>query len=790
MSKELKIFNHFYLVQSKNPKNKTIEQYLIVALYCLLTTSLVAVPFFTNNQPVHAQKSSLSLVKQGNRLLKKGWVDNAIKVFRRAVKRNPQSITANLGLAIAYKRAGNIDAAWDSYQRVLSIDPNNQLALKTVGLLGTYRPEWQVGGIKALSNLLNFSPNDFQARSLRALLYYYQGRINDSVADYQILLANNPTPEIILGAAETYTYAQNYTQALELFNRYLYNGKSITSNAAIAYGRTLQKTGNPTQAIEVLETQLRGDISDSLMLTARAELSQAYLANNQQAQALDVLQPLRGRQDAVLLLAGALNEIRKRTNDSAIATEVANLYQQVLADNPNPSASLLLQVADVFSGLPQGEEIALQLYEQAAAKLPNDKSLVLRQLALKSKLGLISQNTLQRGLTQALQTPPQDTVELQKFASALVQINTRNPEFIPAYQNILQTGVDAPFLNFRIAQMYLQQKKTISARQALAAYTATSEGTNNLAAQLLAAEIELQEGNIEASARRYQAVLKVKPDNDEIINGALRALAGLRSQQKRFDEALSYYNQLLARQPQNPTYQLGQISVGYQAKKINQQQATTVLNNWLATQKATSTPPELYSLVGQLPASVQWEPLYKYLLQLQPDNLQIQERWLQVVAQRNPGLARALVKQFAAANPNNSTEVEGQLSKAIGELNLAGIAYEKVLTNQPDNMDALAALGGIRFEQSRYEAAEKIYSQILTQKPQNQEARMAIADLNIILDKPLAALVEMEKLHIQQMSEGVTDPKLEDKMQKLQEDFLLRRGFQPFWEDPNRRIRN
>ena len=65
-----------------------------------------------------------------------------------------------------------------------------------------------------------------------------------------------------------------------------------------------------------------------------------------------------------------------------------------------------------------------------------------------------------------------------------------------------------------------------------------------------------------------------------------------------------------------------------------------------------------------------------------------------------------------------------------------------------------------------------------------------IADLNIILDKPLAALVEMEKLHIQQMSEGVTDPKLEDKMQKLQEDFLLRRGFQPFWEDPNRRIRN
>ena len=505
-----------------------------------------------------------------------------------------------------------------------------------------------------------------------------------------------------------------------------------------------------------------------------------------------VLQPLRGRQDAVLLLAGALNEIRKRTNDPALAEEVAGLYQQALADNPNPSASLLLQTADVFSGLPQGERVALQLYQQAAVKLPNDKSLVLRQLALENKLSLISQNNLKRRLTGILQNLPQDSVELQSFASALVQINTRDPEFIPAYKGILQTGVDAPFLNFRIAQMYLQQKDTIAARQALEAYTATPEGANNLAGQLLAAEIELQEGNLEASARRYQAILDTNPDNNDIINGALRALAGVRSQQKRFDEALIVYNQLLARQPRNLTYQLGQISVAYQAKKISQQQATRVLNNWLATQKATLTPPELYSLVGQLPASSQWEPLYKYLLQLEPNNLQIQERLVQVVAQRNPAQARALVKQFAANtnNENNSTLVQGQLSKAIGDLDLAGIAYEKILANQPDSMDALTALGGIRFEQRRYETAQKIYSQILTQKPQDREARMAIADLNAILDKPLAALAQMEQLQIQQSSQGVTDGELSRRMQQLQEDFLLRRGFQPVWEDPNRRIRN
>ena len=795
MSKELRIKNNLYSEQGFKTKNKMLKLFLIFPVYFLLTTSLVTLPILTNVAPVQAQKSSSSLVRQGNKLLQKGWVNDAIKVFRRAIKRNPQSIRANLGLAIAYRKAGKIDAAWNSYQRVLEIDPNNQLALKTVGLLGTYRTEWQTRGIEALTILLNSSPNDLDSRSLRAVLYYYQGRINDSVADYQVLLANNPTPEILIGAGETFTYAGDYLKALELFNRYRSTGKSITGNknkqgAALAYGRTLQKTGNPTQAIEVLETLLRAsDTPDYLKITASSELSQAYLANQQQAQALAALEPLRGRADAVLPLARALNEIRKRTNNPALIQEIAGLYQQALAGDSNPSPFLLLEAADVFSGLPQGEQAALQLYQQAAAKLPNDPSLLLRQLALENKLGLVRENDLKQRLISVLQNLPQDPVKLQNLVSALVEINIRDPEFIPVYQSILQAGVDAPFLNFRIAQMYLLQQNTIAARQALAAYTATPEGANNLAAQLLAAEIELQEGDLEASARRYQAVLNLNPNNQEIVTGALRALAGVRSQQKRFDEALMAYDRLRAREPHNLIYQLGQISVAYQGDRVTQQQATTVLNNWLATQKATNTPPELYSLVGQLPASAQWEPLYNYLLQLEPNNLQIQERLLQIVAQRSPAQARALVQQFAA-NKANSYQVQGQLSKAIGDLDLAGKAYEKVLASQPGSTFALSSLAGIRFEQGQYEAAENIYSQIVAQKPQNQEARMAIADLNAILDKPLAALAQMEQLQIQQMSQGVTDRELSRRMQQLQEDFLLRRGFQPVWEDPNRRIRN
>lgn len=792
MSKELKINNNPHAEQRFQTESKMLKLFLMASFYFLFASSAIVLPIPNNIAPVQAKKSSSSLVQQGYKLLKKGWVNKAIEVFRQAIKSNPQSLRGNLGLAIAYKKAGKLDDAWNSYQRVLEIDPDNQLALKTVGLFGTYRQEWQAQGIEALTTFLNGNPNDLEARSLRAVLYYYQGRLKDSVADYQILLDKNPTPDILIGAAETYTYAEDYPKALELFNRYSATGKTITGNVAIAYGRSLHKTGNPTQAILVLDAALASADDRLDRITAITELSTAYLANGQTTEALSVLEPLRGRPDAILPLARVLNEIRKGSNDPTLGEEVAGLYQQAIENNPNPSADLLLEAANVFSGLPQREETALQLYQSAAAQLPNDQSLVLRQLALQNKLGLITQNDLKQRLIPVLQNLPQDPLELQNLANALVQINTRDSEFLPLYQNLLQTGVDAPFLNFRIAQMHLQQQNTIAARQALAAYTATPEGANNLAPQLLAAEIELQEGNLEASATRYQAVLDTNPDDNEIVTGGLRALAGIRTQQKRFDQALDVYNQLRTRDPQNVVYQLGEISVAYQANQISEQQATMVLSKWLATQKATLTPPELYSLVGQLPSNSQWEPLYKYLLQLEPNNLQIQERLLQVVAQRSPAQARALVKQFAAniTNEDKSYQVQGQLSKAIGDLDLAGIAYEKVLANQPDSIDALSSLAGIRFEQRQYETAEKMYNQILGEKPDNQQARKAIADLNAILDKPLEALVQMEKIQIQQMSEGVTDRELSRRMQQIQEDFLLRRGFQPTWEDPNRRIRN
>lgn len=746
---------------------------------------LVSLPVITNISPALAQAVPAAL-REAFTLLRQGRVKDAIAAFQQALRRYPNSLEAKLGLAISYRRQGLSQEAWQAYQDVLVQDPNNQLALKSVGLLGTYRPEWQVRGIEALTTLLTLNPNDTEARGLRALLYNYQQRFTEALADYKLVLQSNPTPEVLLGAAETYTNSGNPQQGLELFNRYQQaTGKSISGYSAIAYARALRETGNPAQAVQVLETQLRASTKlDDLAIQTRAALSRAYLANQQLNEARAILAPLEGNPNAILPLARSLNEIRNQTNNPALSEQVATLYRQALAKEPNPDPRLLREVADIFSGIPQERQTALQLYRQLVASQPNDRSLLVNQLALESQLGLISKPELRARLSAAVQPLPTDPNELQTLAQALAGIDPPGPEFLPVYQSLLAAGVNEPFLNFRIAQLLIESNNLVAARTALAAYTATPEGAKDLAPQLLAAEIERREGNLEASAQRYQALIASNLAASDVLNAALRGLSGIRLQQNRPTEAVAVFDQLVARNPQDLTLQLARAAIAYQAKLIDESQAEAVLNYWLQTQPATGAPPELFALVGTLPPNSRREPLYNALVQIDPNNIPVQLRLLQVIAKRNPSQARARVAQLIARDPNNigSYFLQGQLAQGIGELDLASRAYETILSAQPYNMDALSALGGIRFQQRRFDAATELYSQALALKPDDLAIRQSLISLDTAQDQQLQALAALEALQLEQIEKGAPTSDLSRQMQQIQEGFLQRRGFQPPWE--------
>jgi cellulose synthase operon protein C len=755
-------------------------------LLCFLSAGTPLLATALLPQPAYSQSVS-SLVQRGYTQLSQGLVQQAIATFERALQQSPNSVEAKLGLAIGYAREGKDEMAWDAYQRVLAQDPRNRLALQAVGKLGGFRPVWQVPGITALNTLLELDPNDREARAQRALLFSYQGRWSDAIGDYQtVLQAANPAPEALLGAAQAYTYGGNPAKGLELFQRYRsVTGSAIAKDAAIAYARALRETGDVNQSIGVLEGVLPRQLDD-FALQVRSELAQSYLASGQAAMALGALDPLRGNANARLPLARALNEIGKQAARPDLRTEAAQLYLEVFQEKGAGDLSLTREVADVLSGIPGQQQMALNLYRQLVQQNPSDRILAIRRLSLESRFGGMPNQAVQQQLRALLQPFPSDPAQQQALAQALIPFEP-TVELLPVYQALLQAGVNEPFLHFRMAQLLIEQGDLASAQAAIGVYKSSAQGQKDFASDVLLSDIDRRQGNYEGAAQRYLALLAIPNLDADVAYSALRGLAGVRVVQNRAIEAVGLYDQLLQRNPGDWQLRLGRTAIAYQAKLIPEAAADAVLVQFLQFNPG-ETPQEFYTLATLLPPNPQREPLYRALLQADPSNLDIQIRLIQVLSQRNPLEAQAFAnrlllqaQQMVTANPNSTMQtlfLRGRLAAALGNLKQAGDAYQAILSWQANNLEAVSALGGIRFQQREFEAASQLYSYVLAFQPDNATAQRSLAELAAVQGKSIEAMDRFG--YIQSQSGG--GPETQRRIQQLQEDFLQKRGFQPSWE--------
>nr|WP_228038296.1 tetratricopeptide repeat protein [Nodosilinea sp. LEGE 06152] len=744
-------------------------------LASLLTVALISGLEIGISPAALAQRSPQT--NQGYTLLDRGWVNDAIAAFQAALRQQPNSAEARLGLATAYQRAGRDADAWNAYQAVLQVSPDNTTALAALGELGGYRPEWQLGGINALNRLLSQNPDNIAALSQRALLYGYQGRFAESLADYDLLLGRNPSPQTLLGAAQIYAFSGDYAGALALFNRYRQTG-TIPAEALTAYALALQETGNAAGAIALLEPELREPgRTDDLSLGIRTGLANAYDASGQTARALELLAPLVGKPEARLPLARAYSAIGRRQLDPSLFEQATVLYQQALDATTSPSYGLRGEVADVLSEWPDTEALALAMFEQLAVENPSTASLRVKAGLLAYSLGTETAATVAEQLLPLLSPPPSSAPEQRAITTALVRLDNPDPALLPVYQAVA-AAVDAPLLTYRMAQIYLSQGDLQVARDALTRYRATNAGQNDWGTELLVADLERQLGDLEASARRYETILAAQPSNSATAE-ALRGLAFVRTQQGQPEAALPVYLEAIAANPDNTNYPLGYALLAYRTRQVTAATAAETLESWLASQTLENPPPELFELAGALPADGDRASLYQTLLAQRPDDLWLRWRTVELLAQTNPTQAQAEMESLIAANPDDLTVYffQGELAQRQGDLPLAAAAYQQVLTQEPENLGALAALAGVQFQQGNLTAARTLYDQVLALDPDYWEARYAIAELNIADDQKLTALDQLRQLPPQ-----AAPINLQQRTQDVEFDLLRRRGFQPAWE--------
>ncbi len=265
---------------------------------------------------------------------------------------------------------------------------------------------------------------------------------------------------------------------------------------------------------------------------------------------------------------------------------------------------------------------------------------------------------------------------------------------------------------------------------------------------------------------------------------ALRGLAEIRIKGQKFDQALVAYDRILAIDPQDGNAKLGRTRLAVVSRKITVAEAETVLNQWL-TDKPTGTPPsELFDLAGALPADESRSKLYERLLAINPNSIDIQRRSLQLLAEQNPTEARTQLAAYMnrAKGDVNAYYLQGEVARTLGDLELAASGYQAILNVQPENVDALTALGGVRFEQKNYPLAGQIYNRAIALRPTDWNLRRTIATLSLAQDKPLLALEQLKVVQTLQREQGIKDDETDYQIMAIEVDRLKRRSFQPSWE--------
>lgn len=130
----------------------------------------------------------------------------------------------------------------------------------------------------------------------------------------------------------------------------------------------------------------------------------------------------------------------------------------------------------------------------------------------------------------------------------------------------------------------------------------------------------------------------------------------------------------------------------------------------------------------------------------------------------------------------NAYYLQGKVARSLLDLDLAATAYTAILTQQPDNVDALTALGGVRFEQERYAEAGTIYARAIALRPNDWSLRRTIADLSLAQDESFKALEQLKLVQSLPRQQGSTDEVTDYRIAQIEIDRLKRRSFQPNWE--------
>lgn len=199
--------------------------------------------------------------KQAQLAASKGDLMQAIQIYSRLIKKNPQHYAALINRGVLWERLPVKDAkervknrayAERDYLRAIEVNPNVAEPYNNLGAL--YVDTGRNGeAITYLSEAVSRSPRYFTALMNRAIAYYRQGRTTAALQDFNSALKlRNDEPLLFLNRALAYYDMGLYDAALEDLS-YLIHLRSDDARAYLERARVFMRMGYPSNAYADLE---------------------------------------------------------------------------------------------------------------------------------------------------------------------------------------------------------------------------------------------------------------------------------------------------------------------------------------------------------------------------------------------------------------------------------------------------------------------------------------------------------------------------------------------------------
>ena len=187
----------------------------LISLLCGL--SVIAAQ---DDQQIVAEDAS-RLIKQAEKLLKKGNFDDAEKLLRRAIEINPQISAAKLKLAYLLVRQKRLTEAYDLSFSVAKAEPKNSYAFAVLGATLLNAGNFKDAKI-SIYNSLGLNKKEALAWAGLGMLDFYENRIHLSLESlYEAVYHAPDEPDFIFAFAQVAARAEKYKESADAYRKFL-----------------------------------------------------------------------------------------------------------------------------------------------------------------------------------------------------------------------------------------------------------------------------------------------------------------------------------------------------------------------------------------------------------------------------------------------------------------------------------------------------------------------------------------------------------------------------------------